>query len=152
MEQTQAFAIFAFSHNFSIWNKFTIPMFLVLEIVWIYASCKKNEKHLTLDCSVCSCFFCPIENHFPHILVTILLTGRLMKIFYFESHFHTNVYVKLFTKEVNLFCSWARPNISILDSFIIEVWKYMQYKRVSSVFYGSASIAIFLWIGQLEFI
>ena len=83
IEETQTFAIFAFSHNFSVRNKFTIRMFPVLEIVWIYASCKINEKHLTLDCSVDSYFFCPIENHFPHILVTILLTGRLMKIFYF---------------------------------------------------------------------
>ena len=45
------------------------------------------------------------------------------KSFYFWPHFHPNVCVKLFTKEVNLFCSWVRPNISILDPFVKEVWK-----------------------------
>ena len=50
-----------------------------------------------------------------------LLMWKLMKNVYFWSHFYTNVYVKLLTKEVNLFCSWARPNISILDPFVIEV-------------------------------
>ena len=77
---------------------------------------------------------------------------RLMKIFYFWSYFHTNVYVKLFSKEVNLFYAWARPNISILDPFVIEVWKYMQYRGVGSAFYGSASITIFRRIWQLEFV
>ena len=62
-----------------------------------------------------------------------------MKSFYFWSHFDTSVYLKLFTKEVNLFCSRARPSISILGPFVIEVWKYIQYRRVGSAFYGSAS-------------
>ena len=75
------------------------------------------------------------EITFPMFLGwTILLMWRLMKMFYFWSHFiHTNVYVKLFTKEVNLFCSWVGPNICILDSFDIEVWKYIQYRRAGSV-------------------
>ena len=68
-------------------------------------------------------------SHFPHVLETILLMWRLMKIFNFWSNFHTNVYVKLFAKEVNLFCSWVRPNICVLDPFDIEVWKYIQYKE-----------------------
>ena len=59
-----------------------------------------------------------------------------MKNFYFWSHFHTRVYLKFFTKEVNQFCSWARPNINIFDHLVIEVWKYIQYRRVGSVFYA----------------
>ena len=59
--------------------------------------------------------------------------------FYFWSHFHRIVYLKLLTKEVNLFCFWTRPSIIILGPFVIEVWKYIQYRRVGSVFYGSAS-------------
>ena len=62
-----------------------------------------------------------------------------MKSFYFWSHFHTSVYLKVFTKEFNLFCSCARPSISILGPFFIEVWKYIQYRKVGSVFCGSAS-------------
>ena len=50
------------------------------------------------------------------------------------SHFHRNVYWKLFTKLVNLFASWARPNINILDPLVIEVWKYRQHRRVGSFF------------------
>ena len=82
---------------------------------------------------------CTIENHFPYVLRTILLIWRLMKSFYFWSHFHTTIYLKLFTKEVNLFCSWARPSISILGPFVIEIWEYEQYRRVGSVFYDSVS-------------
>ena len=64
---------------------------------------------------------------------------RLMKSFCFWSHFHTSVYLKLFTKEVNLFCSCVRTSTGILGPFVIEVWKYIQYRRVGSAFYGSAS-------------
>ena len=109
-------------------------MFWVLRIVWISASYEICKKHMTLECSNFSYFCCTIENHFPHVLVTILLTWRLMKIFYFLSHFHRNVYWKLFTKLVNLFASWARPNINILDPLVIEVWKYRQHRRVGSFF------------------
>ena len=146
--------MFVFSHTFPVLWKSTFPMFWVLGIVWISASREICKKQLTLDleCFVFSYFSRTIGNHFPHVLGTILLMWRLMKIFYFWSHFHTNVYVKLFTKEVNLFCSWARPNTCILDPFDIEVWKYIQYRSVGSVFYGSDSIAIFLWIWQLEFV
>ena len=55
------------------------------------------------------------------------------KKFYFWSHLHTNVSVKFFNKEVNLFFSWAWPDISILDPFAIEVWKYIHYGRVSNL-------------------
>ena len=58
---------------------------------------------------------------------------------FFWSHFYTNVYMKLFTEEVNLFYSWGRPNICISDPFAIEAWRYIQCRRVGSVFYGSAS-------------
>ena len=51
-------------------------------------------------------------------------------------------FMKLFTKEVNLFCSWAWPNMRILDPFVMEVWKNIQYRGVGSVFHGSASVAI----------
>ena len=132
--RTQTFEIFVLSHNFSVLNKFTISIFWVLRIVWISASNEICKKHMTLECSNFSYFCCTIENHFPHVLVTILLTWRLMKIFYFLSHFHRNVYWKLFTKLVNLFASWARPNINILDPLVIEVWKYRQHRRVGSFF------------------
>ena len=95
----------------------------------------------------CFLILSPYFLPFPHVLGTILLMWRLMKIFYFLSHFHTNVYVKLFIKELNLFCSWARPNISIFDPFVIEVWKCIQYRRAGSVFYGSVSIAMNMPIG-----
>ena len=71
---------------------------------------------------------------------------------YFRCHFQANIYVKFFTKEVKLFCSWTRSNICILDPFFIEVWKYIQYRRVGNAFCDSASIAIFLWIWQLKFV
>ena len=150
----------------------------VLEIVWISAPPKLFKKPINLkylcfsilfpyygnplfpcssfgncmECYVFSYISLTIGNHFPHDLETILLMWKLMENFYFWSHFHTNVYMKLFTKEVNLFCSCARPNICISDPFVIEIWKYIQYRRVGSVFYGSDSIAIFLWIWKLEFV
>ena len=135
------------SHALAVLWKSTFPMFWVLEIVWISASREICKKQLTLECSVFSYFSRTIGNHFPHVLGTILLMWRLMKIFYFWSHFHTNVYVKLFTKEINLFYSWARPNICILDPFDIEVWKYIQYRIQLN-----DSIEVFLWIWQLEFV
>ena len=49
------------------------------------------------------------RNHFPMFWGTILLIWRIMKNFYFWSHFHTNLYGKIITNEFNLFCSWARP-------------------------------------------
>ena len=54
---------------------------------------------------ILSAYFLP----FPHFSGTILLIWRLMKNFYFLSHFHTNVYVKFFIKELRLFCSWSDP-------------------------------------------
>ena len=117
-------------------------MFWVLGIVWISASREMYKKHFNLECSVFSSLSCTIENHFSHVLGTILLMWRLIKSFCFCSHFHTSVYLKLLTKEINLFCFWARPSISILGPFIIEVWKYIQYRRVGSVSYGSASNCI----------
>ena len=57
-------------------------------------------------------------------------TTNVMWFFYFWSHVHMNVYVKLFTKEVNLFCSWVRPNISISDPFLIEVEIYTVQKSM----------------------
>ena len=144
--------MFVFSCTLPVLWKSTFPMFWVLGIVWISASREICKKHLTLECSVFSYVSGTIGNHFAHVLGTILLMWRLMKIFYFWSHFHTNVYVKLFNEEVNLFCSWARPNICTSAPFDIEVWKYIQYRKVGSVFYRSDSIAIFLWICQLEFV
>ena len=129
-----------FSHNFPVLSKFTIPMFWVLGTVWLSASPKIWKKHLNLGCFFPILF--PYFLHFPHFLGTILLMWKQMKTFYFWSHFHTNVYVKLFTKELNLFCSWTRPNISIFDHFVIEVWKCIQYRRAGSVFYSSVLIGI----------
>ena len=110
--KTHKFEMFVFCHTFLVLWKSTFTMFWVLGIVWISASCEICMKHLTLECSVYSCFSHAVGNHFLHVLGTIILTWGLMKIFYFWSHFHTKVYAKLFSKEVNLFCSWAQPNIS----------------------------------------
>ena len=85
----------------------------------------------------CFLILSPYFLPFPHVLGTILLMLRLTKIFYFLSHFRTNVYVKLFTKGLNLLCSWARPNINIFYPFVIEVQRCKQYRRAGSVFYGS---------------
>ena len=98
------------------------------------------KKRLTLECDIFSNFCRIIRNHFPHVLGTILLMWRLIKFLYFRSHFQSNVYVEFFTNEVNLFCWWAQSNICISDPFVIEVWKYLQYKRVDNVFHISASI------------
>ena len=67
--------------------------------------------------------FRTIGNHFPHFLGAILLMGRLMKIFSFRSHFHPNIYLKLFIKEVNLFCCWTQSNICISDPFVIGKYR-----------------------------
>lgn len=88
-----------------------------LGIVRISASLKVFKKHLTLECSIFSYFFRTIRNHFPHVLWTIPLTWRLTKKFYLRSHFHSNVYVKLFNKELNLFCCWTQSKICISDPF-----------------------------------
>ena len=147
MQETLTFGMFTFSHNFSVLSKLTIPISWDLGIVWISFSSKMCQKQLTLECSVFS--FRYYWKYFPNVSVTILLMWETMENFYLWAHFHTNVSVKLFTKEVNLFCSWARP---ILNPFVIEVWKYIQYGRVGSVFYGGDSIEMFLWIWQLEFV
>ena len=155
ISETYKFEIFVFSHAFPVLWKSTFPMFWVLGIVWIYTSRKICKKYLTnalLECFVFSYVSLTILNHFVHVLGAILLIWRLIKIFYFWSHLHTNVYEILFTKEVNLFWSWARPNTCILDPFDIEVWKYIQCRSVSSVFYGSDSNAIFLWVWQSKFV
>ena len=94
--------MFVFSHAFPVLWKSTFPMFWVLGIVWISASREICKKHLTLECSVFSYFSRTIRNHFSHVLGTILLMWRLMKIFYFLYHFHTNVYVKLFNIPMNM--------------------------------------------------
>ena len=83
-----------------------------------------------------------IENHFPHALGRILLIWRLTEVLIsdpiFTQAFIWNSGSIYFTMEVNLFCSWAQPSISILGLFVVEVWKYIQYRREGSVFYGSA--------------
>ena len=122
-----------FSHTFPVQWKFTFPMFWVLGIVSISASREICEKHLTLKCFVFSYFSLTIRIYFPHVLGTILLIWRLMKNFYFWSHF---VYLKLFTKEINLFCCWARSNICISDPLVIEAWKYIQCRSLGSVIHG----------------
>ena len=88
-----------------------------LGIVWISVSRKVCEKHLTLECSIFSYFFPTIRNHVPHVLWKILLTWRLTKKFYLRSYFHSNVYVKLFNKELNLFCCWTQSKICISNPF-----------------------------------
>ena len=86
---------------------------------------------------------------FLHVLGITLLMYRLIKNFHFRSYLHSIVYVKLFTKQANLFCCWAQSNIFISDPFVIEVWKYLRYRKVESIFYMSTSIlTIFLWIRQ----
>ena len=125
--------MFVFSHTCPVLWKSTFPIFWVSGIVWISIYREICKKNLTFECSVFSYASRTIRIHFPYVLGIILLMWRLMKKFYFWSHFHTNVYVKLFTKEVNLFCLRDRPNICISDSFAIKVWKYVQYRRGRSV-------------------
>ena len=93
-------------------------MFWVLQVVWISASREICKEHLTLKWSVFSWFFCTIASHFPDVFGTILLMWRLIKKIYLWFHFHTNIFVKLFTKEANLFCSGGRPNFNVLDLFV----------------------------------
>ena len=129
-----------FSHNFPVLSKFTVPIFWVLGTVWISASPKICKKHLTLECFVFS--------YFSHSFFTFPMFGdnttdvKTNENFYFWSQFNANVYVKLFTREIILFCSWSRLNISIFDPFVIEVWKNIQCRRAGSVCYSSVSIGI----------
>ena len=117
----------------------------VLGIIWISASRKICRRSLTLEYSVFTYFSLTIGIHFSHVLGTILLMLNLINNFYLQSHFHANVYVKLCTKKVNLFCCWARSNICISDPFAIEVWKYIQHRGIGSFFYHSTAIsALFL--------
>ena len=128
IQETHKFEIFLFSRTLGI----DFPH--VLGIVWISASRKICKKPLTFEYSVFPYFSRTIGIHFPHVLGTMLLTWKLIKNFYFRSHFHSNFYLKLFNKEVNLFCCWARSNICISDTFAIEVWEYIQYRRAGSFF------------------
>ena len=120
------------------WNLLQFPRFLF------------HTKYLKdpwfLNVCVFPYFSHTIGIHFSHALGTIPLMRKLIKLFYFRFHFHSNIHVNLFTKEVILLCCWARPNICVSDPFVIDVWKYLQCRRVETVFYGSASVAIFLWI------
>ena len=61
------------------------------------------------------------------------------KFFLFLIPFSHKCLCEIFTKELNLFCSWARPSISIFNPFVIEVRECVQYRRAGSVFYSSVS-------------
>ena len=87
------------------------PLFRVLGTAWISASSKKCQKPLTLKWLCFSMFF----PYYGNLLFPWF--GNCMELY----------------GEVNLFCSWARPNTSILDPFVIEVWRYIQYRRLISV-------------------
>ena len=119
----------------------------VLGIAWISALRKISNQHLTLEYSIFPYFSRTTGIHFPCLFGAILLMWKLIKTFYFRSYFDSNICVKLFTKEVNLFCCWARAIICISGPFLTEVWKYIQYWRV-----GSASVTIYQCIWQLEFV
>ena len=85
-----------------------IHLSYVFEIVCISASRKVCKKHLT----------------FWHlnVLGKILLMWRFTKNFHFRSHFHSNLYAKLFTKEINLYCFWAQSSTGISNPVAIEIW------------------------------
>ena len=136
--------MFVFFHTFPVLWEFVFPMFWELYESLLHA--KYEKKRLTFECFVFPYFSHTIGIHFSHALGTIPLMSKLIKFFYFRFHFHSNIHVNLFTKEVILLCCWVRPNICISDPFVIDVWKYLQCRRVETVFYGSASVAIFLWI------
>ena len=146
------------SHSFPLLSKFTIAMFWVWGIVWFSASREICKKHLTLECSVFSYFSRTIENPFPHVLGTILLMWRLMKKVLTSDPISTQTFVWNSSLRKSTYFAPEYdpiPNTQydpILDPFVKEVWKYIQYRRVGSVFYGSGSIEILLWKWQLEFI
>ena len=77
--------------------------------------------------SVLTCGFELVTRGFELLTRRFQLVTRvlLMKTFCFPSHFHSNVYVKFFTKEVKPFCCWAQSNICISDLFVMEAWKYL---------------------------
>ena len=104
----------------------------VLGTVWIFASCKVWKKALDFRMFCFPILFSYYRNSFFPCFGDNTTDEKTNKI--------------LFTKEVILLCCWARPNICISDPFVIDVWKYLQCRRVETVFYGSASVAIFLWI------
>ena len=108
IKETKTFGIFVFFHNFPVLSKFT--MFWVLGTVWISASTKICKKHLTLERFVFSYF---LRTFFPFPFPSLAFPRfgdnttdvKTNEFFYFLSHFHTNIYVKLFINELNLFCS-----------------------------------------------
>ena len=142
------------SHSFPLLSKFTIAMFWVWGIVWFSAFREICKKHLTLECSVFSYFSRTIENPFPHVLGTILLMWRLMKKVLISNPISTQTFVwNSSLRKSTYFASEYDPiSYDPIDPFVKEVWKYIQYRRVVSVFYGSGSIEILLWKWQLEFI
>ena len=109
-------------------------MFWVFGIVWISASREICKKHLTLEF--------PVSHNFPALSkITFLMFWEQCywcedqwKVFISDA-----ISTQAFIGNSLLFCSWTRPSISIVGPFAIEVWKYIQYRRVGSTFYGSSS-------------
>ena len=116
---------------------------------------KYVRKAWFCNVSVFTYFSRTIENNFPHVLGTMLQMRKLIKHFCFWSHFHSNVYVKLFTKEVNLFCCQAQSYVCISCPFAIETSKYAKYRRVDSVFcinfcINPMNVAVRIWLKQIQ--
>ena len=125
----------------------------ILGIVWISKHVKYIRNPWIWNVYIFPYVFRTIEICFPHVLGTKLLLWKWIKDFYFHSHFQSGVYVKLFTKEVDLFCRLVQSNICIWDPFAIEVWKYIQYRIADSVFHSTASVfGVFLWKWMLQFV
>ena len=100
-----------------------IHLSYVFGIVCISASRKVCKKHLTFwHLNVLFFYTFPIGNNYLHVLGKILLMWRFTKNFHFRSHFHSNLYAKLFTKEINLYCFWAQSSTGISNPFAIEIW------------------------------
>ena len=79
-----------FSHTFPVLWESTFPMFWELYGFLLHAKYVRNPD---FGIFFSPYFFRTIGIHFPHVLETMLLMWKL-----FRSYFHSNIYVKLFTK------------------------------------------------------
>ena len=125
------------SHNFTVLSKFTIPIFWVLGTVWISASPKMCKKHLTLECFVFS--------YFPRTVFTFpMFCGQY---YWCEDIISDPIFTQMFMWNSSLrnstyFVPGPRPNISIFDPFVIEVY--------GNVYSTEEQVVSFTAVFQLE--
>ena len=111
--ETHYSGMFVFSHTFPVLWEFTFPIFWDLYGFPLFPKYVRN----TWPWDVLLSHTFPILSSLSPCFGDNTTDVKTL----FLIPFSHKCYVKLFTKELNLFCSWAGPNISIFDPFVIEV-------------------------------